>query len=101
MGEIMAQLEEIDAGQSETVIQRMPTGVLGLDEVLQGGLVAQRAYLLHGNPGSGKTMLGLHFLTAGALRGERALFITMGETEAQIRVNAASVGFDLTGVKFL
>jgi circadian clock protein KaiC len=101
MGEMMAQFEEIDEGQSEILIQRMPTGVVGLDEVLQGGLVSGRAYLLHGNPGSGKTMLGLHFLTAGAVRGERALFITMGETEAQIRVNAASIGFDLRGVKFL
>src|SRR5687767_1802067 len=81
--------------------QRMPTGVVGLDEILYGGLVPRRAYLLHGNPGSGKTMLGLDFLTTGAKGGEQSLFITMGEPESQIRANAESVGFDMSGVRFL
>ncbi|MBA3871997.1 MAG: AAA family ATPase [Anaerolineae bacterium] len=82
-------------------LERLPTGVVGLDEVLCGGLVAKRAYLLHGNPGSGKTTLGLHFLMTGAKRGDQALYITMGETEQQIRQNGEEVGFDLTGIKFL
>src|SRR5688572_29754977 len=93
----MSETPEFSAGDS----QRMPTGVFGLDEVLFGGLVPGRAYLLHGNPGSGKTMLGLHFLVTGAKRGEQSLFITMGETEPQIRANASSVGFDMSGVRFL
>jgi circadian clock protein KaiC len=97
----MAQLETIQDGQRKRENQRMLTGVSGLDEVLHGGLVSERAYLLHGNPGSGKTMLGLHFLTIGALKGERALFITMGETEAQIRANGTALGFDLENVTFL
>ncbi|MBI1277950.1 MAG: AAA family ATPase [Anaerolineaceae bacterium] len=82
-------------------LERVPTGVAGLDEVLNGGLIARRAYLLHGNPGSGKTTLGLHFLTTGVKQGEQALFITMGESEQQIRNNAAVVGFDLAGIQFL
>src|SRR5438132_132999 len=82
-------------------LERLPTGVVGLDEVLCGGLVARRAYLLHGNPGSGKTTLGLHFLMTGAKRGDQSLYITMGETEEQIRQNGAEVGFDVTGIKFL
>ena len=57
----MAQLENAQERQSKPTIQRTPTGVSGLDEVLHGGLVSGRAYLLHGNPGSGKTILGLHF----------------------------------------
>jgi circadian clock protein KaiC len=82
-------------------LERISTGVPGLDEVLSGGLLAQRAYLVRGTPGAGKTTLGLHFLIAGALLGEKTLFINMGETEQQIRVNAGRSGFDLTKVHFL
>jgi circadian clock protein KaiC len=80
---------------------RVPTGIEGLDEILGGGLLPRHSYLLHGNPGSGKTILGLHFLTTGAARGERTLFITMGEAEEQIRAHAAKLGFDLTSIDFL
>jgi circadian clock protein KaiC len=69
--------------------------------VLGGGLLAGRTYLVRGGPGSGKTMLGLHFLTAGAAAGETTLFITLEEGEDQIRRNAESLGFDLSGVQFL
>jgi circadian clock protein KaiC len=81
--------------------KRLATGIIGLDEILAGGLIARRAYVLHGNPGSGKTTLGLHFLTTGAKQGEATLFITMGEPESQIRANASTSGFDLSRVKFL
>jgi circadian clock protein KaiC len=80
---------------------RVSTGVPGLDDVIYGGLIPQRAYLVRGGPGSGKTTLGLHFLTDGAARGEQSLFITLGEPEAELRVNAESLGFDLTHVHFL
>jgi circadian clock protein KaiC len=74
-------------------LQRVSTGVSGLDEVLDGGLVAGRSYLVRGAPGSGKTVLGFHFLTAGAENGERALFVNLEEDEADARANAASLGF--------
>ncbi len=80
---------------------RLSTGVPGLDEVLSGGLIPDRAYLLRGGPGSGKTTLGLHFLAAGAVTGEPVLFLTLAEPEAQIRQTAEGQGFDLTGVSFL
>jgi len=80
---------------------RLSTGVPGLDEVLQGGLIAQRSYLVRGGPGTGKTTLGLHFLAAGADQGESALFITLTESEAVVRRNAARMDIDLTGVSFL
>ncbi|MDH7486389.1 MAG: ATPase domain-containing protein [Anaerolineae bacterium] len=81
--------------------KRLPTGIPGLDEVLQGGFIPGRAYLARGGPGTGKTTLGLHFLTAGAANGEKALFITLGEPEAMIRQNAERMGFDLSNVAFL
>ncbi len=87
--------------KSENQLRRLSTGVQGLDEVLEGGYIPGRAYLVRGGPGTGKTILGLHFLTAGIANGEKVLFITLGEPEIEIRKNAASMGFDLQGVVFL
>src|SRR5690554_1913070 len=67
---------------------RISTGVQGLDEVLKGGLPARRAYLVRGGPGTGKTTLGLHFLSAGAQAGESALLISLAEPEEQVRCDA-------------
>lgn len=86
---------------SPTTSDRLSTGVAGLDEILRGGLIPSRSYLVRGGPGSGKTTVGLHFLTAGAAGGERSLFITLEEPEAYIRHNATRLGFDLHGVSFL
>lgn len=84
-----------------TGTSRLSTGVEGLDEILYGGCLPGRAYLLRGGPGSGKTTLGLHILATGAARGESTLFITLGESVEQIRANAAQIGIDLTNVHFL
>jgi circadian clock protein KaiC len=80
---------------------RLATGVAGLDEILSGGLPSGQAYLVRGGPGSGKTTMGLQFLAAGAGNGEKALFVTLGEPEAQIRWHAETMGLNLTGVHFL
>lgn len=87
--------------EKENLVLRVSTGITGLDEILYGGLIPRRAYLLRGGPGCGKTTLGLHFLTEGVTRGERCLFITMGEPEEELRANAKSLGFDLDQVHFL
>ncbi|WP_346289700.1 ATPase domain-containing protein [Sphaerothrix gracilis] len=81
--------------------QRVSTGIVGLDEVLHGGLITNRAYLLRGGPGTGKTTVGIHFLAEGATRQEKVLFITLSESELQIRQNADYLGIDLTGIEFL
>ncbi len=79
---------------------RLSTGVEGLDSVLKGGLIPAQAYLLRGGTGTGKTTLGLHFLTQ-TLADEPALFITLGEVESKVRRNATKLGFDLEHVHFL
>lgn len=76
-------------------------GVPGLDEILRGGLIPGRAYLVRGGPGTGKTTLGLHFLGAGAAVCEPTVFISLEEPEDNIRKNAKTLGLDLTGVTFL
>ncbi len=82
-------------------MSRLSTGIAGLDEILHGGLIPNRSYLVRGGPGSGKTTLGLHFLLAGAAAGEKSLFITLEEPEAYIRGNAQIRGIDLKGIDFL
>jgi circadian clock protein KaiC len=77
---------------------RISTGVPGLDDVLNGGLVANRVYLIEGVPGAGKTTLGLHFLLEGMRRGEPGLYITLSETAAELRAVAASHHWSLDGL---
>lgn len=81
--------------------QRIPTGVPGLDEILNGGFIPGRAYLIRGGPGTGKTTLGLHFLATGAASGEKTLCITLTEPESQIRQNAERRSIDVSRVDFL
>ncbi|BAT60536.1 circadian clock protein kinase KaiC [Variibacter gotjawalensis] len=82
-----------DAGSVEA-----RTGVPGLDDVLQGGLQRGRVFLLEGSPGTGKTTIATQFLMEGAKAGERTLYITLSETEDELRSGAASHGWDLKDV---
>ncbi|HSC99698.1 MAG TPA: ATPase domain-containing protein [Casimicrobiaceae bacterium] len=80
---------------------RVSTGVTGLDDVLHGGLTRDRLYLMEGMPGSGKTTLAFQFLLDGAKHGEPVLYLTLSETEEEIRAVAASHGWSLDGVAIL
>ena len=70
------------------------TGVAGLDEILAGGLAKGRLFLVEGSPGTGKTTVASQFLMAGAEQGETVLYITLSETEAELRDGAASHGWE-------
>ena len=71
------------------------TGVPGLDDVLMGGLTEGNIFLLEGAPGTGKTTIALRFLMTGAQEGERCLYITLSESEKELRKGAASHGWQL------
>jgi circadian clock protein KaiC len=75
------------------------TGVAGLDDILAGGLTRRRLYLLEGTPGSGKTTLALQYLIDGAKNGESVLYVTLSETEEELRDVAESHGWSLDGIK--
>jgi len=79
-------------------IDRAATGVAGLDDVLVGGLARGRIYLLEGHPRTGKTMVAIQFLAAGAVEGEKVLYITLSETEDELRASAASHGWTMDGI---
>ena len=75
------------------------TGVPGLDDILMGGLARDRVYLLEGSPGTGKTTAAMSFLRAGAKAGEKSLYITLSETEEELRDTARAHGWNLEWVE--
>lgn len=79
-------------------IDRTVTGVLGLDDILNGGLPAGRATLLCGGPGCGKSLLGLEVLVRGAQQFDEPGVLMLFEESAEEAVaNAASIGLDVQG----
>lgn len=77
------------------ILRRASTGVLGLDHVLGGGWARNRLHLLEGSPGTGKTTIALQFLLAGAARGETGIYVSLAETDTELREGAASHGWTL------
>jgi len=80
------------------VTEKADFGVNGLDDITAGGLARGRLFLLEGSPGTGKTTIATQYLMAGAKAGERALYITLSETEDELRNGAQSHGWSFDGV---
>jgi circadian clock protein KaiC len=77
-------------------LEKVPSGVFGLDQILDGGLPKGRPILVAGRAGCGKTVLAMEFLVRGAVEhGEPGVFMTFEETAADLVQNFASLGFDL------
>lgn len=76
-----------------------PTGIQGLDHLLHGGLPRNRLHLIEGEPGTGKTTLAMQFLMEGRRQGEACLYVTLSETEEELRSVALSHGWDLEGIE--
>ncbi|MCM2457527.1 circadian clock protein KaiC [Rhizobium sp. CG4] len=79
----------------EILSQSARTGVQGLDDVLSGGLTRRHVFLLEGSPGTGKTTIALQFLIEGAKLGERCLYISLSETNEELRDCAKSHGMEI------
>ena len=75
--------------------EKAELGVVGLDDILVGGLARGHLYLVEGSPGTGKTTIALQFLLEGAARNEVGLYVTLSETEAELRLTAHSHGWDI------
>jgi circadian clock protein KaiC len=86
---------------SQALSDRLSTGIDGLNEILRGGLIPERSYMLRGRAGSGKTILGLHVLQEGVRADEQALFINLEEDLDDLKANAAALGFDTDAIEFL
>jgi circadian clock protein KaiC len=84
---------------SATLLPKCRTGIQGLDEITGGGLPRGRPTLVCGGAGCGKTLLGAEFLVRGAVQfGEPGVLMAFEETEAELKANVASLGFDLGGL---
>jgi circadian clock protein KaiC len=75
------------------------TGIKGLDHILLGGFPRNRVYLVQGDPGVGKTTIGLQFLLEGLRAGERCLYITLSESAEELRAVAKSHNWTLDGLE--
>ncbi|HLH98816.1 MAG TPA: ATPase domain-containing protein [Xanthobacteraceae bacterium] len=76
-------------------LPRASTGIPGLDQVLGGGWARNRLHLLEGSPGTGKTTIALQFLLGGAALGEAGIYISLAETEQELRDGARSHGWEI------
>ena len=75
--------------------ERVPTGIAGLDHLIEGGLPQGRSILVTGEPGTGKTILALQFLFEGLKKGEKGIYVTADESPMDVLEQAASLGWDL------
>src|SRR5664279_1675857 len=79
----------------EPIATKAKSGIWGLDNILSGGFSRGHVFLVEGAPGTGKTTVALQFLMEGARAGEKCLYITLSETEVELREGAASHGWIL------
>jgi KaiC/GvpD/RAD55 family RecA-like ATPase len=87
----------VTSGQRE----RVCTGISGLDDMLEGGLIRARPYVISGTSGSGKTTFGIQFLHQGVKQGERALLVAIDEPPSEIRENFRALGWDVGKIRIL
>src|SRR2546428_712950 len=82
-------------------MDRVKTGVVGLDTMLNGGLLPARPYVISGPTGSGKTILALHFLLEGLRQQEPCLLVTLDEPPIEVKANMATFSWNLDRLKIL
>jgi len=82
-------------------VSPVATGIVELDDILGGGLAANRLYFVEGDPGSGKTTLALQYLLTGVAKGEKTLCVTLSETREELESVATSHGWSLAGIEII
>lgn len=85
----------------ESGFELLSSGIPGLDSLLHGGFITGRMYLVRGKPGTGKSLLGQHFLEVGLENRETVVYIHGEETRTDILTNARQLGIDLNDARFL
>ena len=75
-------------------VERVPSGIAGLDELTHGGLFSGSTTLVSGPTGAGKTMMAIQFAAGGLDHDETVLFMAFEESHEQVRVSGAALGSD-------
>ncbi|WP_048191543.1 KaiC domain-containing protein [Pyrolobus fumarii] len=75
-------------------IERLSTGVRGIDEMIQGGIPRGFFVAVVGEPGTGKTIFCIHFIAQGIREGDKNIYVTTEESRESIIKQAAQFGFD-------
>ncbi|MGQ9587370.1 MAG: RAD55 family ATPase [Thermoplasmata archaeon] len=79
--------------------EKIKTGVPGLDDMLDGGLIPGRSYVVSGTSGTGKTTISMQFLLEGVRNGERVLYVSLDEPPNEVKQNMRSFGWDIGQVQ--
>ena len=77
------------------MVERIRTGIPGMDEILNGGIPKRNVVLLAGGPGTGKSIFGQQYLWNGLQLGEPGIFVALEEHPVQVRINMAQFGWDV------
>ena len=77
------------------MVERIKTGIPGMDEILHGGIPKRNVVLLAGGPGTGKSIFGQQYLWSGLKNGEPGVFVALEEHPVQVRINMAQFGWDV------
>ncbi len=83
---------------SNALVTRSRTGISGLDDILCGGFLPSRLYLIDGNPGAGKTTVAMQYLLQGVREGQRCMYVTLSESAEELHDGAHSHGWTLDGI---
>src|SRR5712664_3189635 len=94
-------MDRVVRGLSRFSMERVKTGVVGLDTMLNGGFLPGRPYVVSGPTGSGKTVLVAHFLLEGLKLQEPCLLVTLDEPPIEVKSNMATFGWTLDRLKIL
>ena len=81
--------------KTRSLPKRVPTGIHGLDETIQGGFIRNTINLVSGGAGTGKTLFGLQFIHAGALIGEPGIFVSFEEKKEELIEDGNIFDWDL------
>jgi KaiC/GvpD/RAD55 family RecA-like ATPase len=82
--------------KAKNIIERVPTGISGLDDAMSGGFLKDSNNLIAGSPGSGKSIFAMQYLVNGATKyNEPGVYITFEEKKDKLIQYMASFGWDL------
>ena len=92
---INMQMDHDSVVGANSIIDKVDTGIEGFDKLLDGGFPSGRAYLVSGEPGTGKTIFSLQYLLQGAKKGEKTIYISIDEKPEHVIMDARSLGWDI------